>query len=194
MNKLITHVSSLRRIRSTLPPNSHQRKPLRRSFKTEALQVFFFVGLPQSPSQETDKKSFSPAVCFKVAFCSLRRHSSCHLFSLYLALTFIYRHAFFFFLNFTFAFPSVCLTLPTPSHPPAPPSPLHTLASSCFYCCSGLQQRSLNHIRNGELLPHLIHKTEVELHYCQFYTFFFWTFFREGLVSTTPATLFTIFF
>lgn len=153
---------------------------------------FFLLDCHRVPAKK--QKSFSPAICFKVAFCSPWRHSSCHLFSLYLAPTFIYRRAFFFF-QLPVCF-SLCLSYPSPpTPPPAPPSPLHTLASSCFYCCSGLQQRSLNHIRNGELLPHLIHKTEVELHYCQFYTFFFfWSFFWEGLVSTTPATLFTIFF
>ena len=103
MNELITHVFSLRPIRSDrLLSHRHTSKaPLGDASKRRALRAF--SDLPQSPKPAKNlTESFSPAICFKVG--SQVRDSSCNCLPLP-GLTFIFHPL----LHFPFAFSSACV-------------------------------------------------------------------------------------
>ena len=102
MNELVTHVFSLRPIRSDrLLSHRHTSKAPLGDASKRTLQAF--PDLPQSPKPAKNlTESFSPAICFKVG--SQVRDSSCNCLPLP-GLTFIFHPL----LHFPFAFSSACV-------------------------------------------------------------------------------------
>ena len=130
MNEPITCVFSLKPIRSNLPL-PHFKDPS--GDRLQNVQLYRILQ-PQSQNQPRNRQKVSPQL-FVLKLVLLRgRDFSCEFCS-----PFTWPH---FYLPPHFLLAFLCLCYPSTLSSP-------TLASSCLYLCSGLKQRSLNHIRDG---------------------------------------------